>query len=671
MNQQPLVSVILPTYNRAGYIKKSIESVIEQTYRNFELIIIDDESTDNTPEIIAQYKKKDPRIKIITNQTNLGFVKSLNKAIRQARGIYIARLDDDDFWCDIHKLEKQIKFLENNPDYVLVGGGIIKIDEDGKEIVRILLPEKDEAIRQIMLLSDPFAHVSVVFRKESWESVDGYDEEFDYSQDWDLWMKLGKLGKLYNFQEYFVFSIQGEQNRCNENFRHHLMLNIKIRKKYQKDFPNFWKAYLIGWGSYAFSFFSFQSRLSPVFLKLRCFVLGKDFAQKMTVHKTKTIKVCQVATSDIAIRFLLLNQIKNLQQSGYNVSTVCSYGKWIREIKENGISVKTISMTRRINPFLDMITLLKLIFYFRKKKFDIVHTHNPKPGLLGQLAAKFAGIPIIINTIHGFYFNENSSFLSRKFFILIEKIAAKCSDLIFSVDREDIETAIKENICDSKKIKYLGGWVDMDRFDMSNFSEEFIQHKKKDLGIPSYVKVVGIVARLVQEKGYFDLFDAFSRVLRQFPSAILLVVGPMEPEKRDAFNPDVVHKYGIEKSVIFLGERTDVDELYPLMDIFVLPSYREGIGISILEASAMKRPVVATNIRGCREAIDDEETGLLVPLKNIERLAETIIYLLKNPEKAKEMGKNGRKKIEREFDENLVFDRIKIEYSKLIKEKLR
>jgi len=233
------------------------------------------------------------------------------------------------------------------------------------------------------------------------------------------------------------------------------------------------------------------------------------------------------------------------------------------------------------------------------------------------------------------------------------------------------KTAIKEKICNPNLIKYLGDGINLSRFNLERFFQEFIENKKRDLGINSQKKVIGIVARLVKEKGYLELFEAFKKVLEKFPETLLLIIGPLEPEKRDAINPDIFKKYGIEKNIIFLGERTDVEELYPLMDIFVLPSHREGTGLVILEASATEKPVVASNIRGCREAVDDGKTGILVPPKDPEKLAEAIIYLLSNPEKAKAIGKEGRKKIQREFDENIVFDRIKKEYQRLIKEKLR
>lgn len=271
--RQPLVSIILPTFNREKLIKKSVESVLSQTYKNLELVVIDDFSSDSTPDVLSQYQRDDQRVKVIRNGENIGFVRSLNKGIKQANGFYVARIDDDDFWCDKQKLEKQVNFLENNPDYALAGGGVVKTDEKGREVARFLFPESDPEIRQRMLLSDPFVHSSVLFKKDDWQTANGYDENFDYSQDWDLWAKLGRLGKLYNFQEYFVYYLQGKQNRCNKNIRHHLFLNIKLRQKYRNDYPNFFKAYLAGWGAYFFSFLPFQKKLMPVFSRLRSFIV--------------------------------------------------------------------------------------------------------------------------------------------------------------------------------------------------------------------------------------------------------------------------------------------------------------------------------------------------------------------------------------------------------------
>jgi len=275
MNKQPLVSVILPTYNRERYIKRAIESVLNQTCKNIELIIIDDGSTDKTSEIISEFSKKDPRIAILTNETNLGLVRSLNKGIGKAQGKYIARLDDDDYWCDKEKLDKQVRFLEAHSEYILVGGGVIRVDESGKEIVRHLLSESDGEIRKLILFDNVFAHPTVVFRKSAWELAGGFDENLPFSEDWDLWLRFGKLGKFYNFQEYFTCYLQGKQNISNFNIRRNLKLNIRLRKKYRNDYPNFCKAFLLGWAYYFYTFLPFSQFLKPIFSKIRRIIFGQ------------------------------------------------------------------------------------------------------------------------------------------------------------------------------------------------------------------------------------------------------------------------------------------------------------------------------------------------------------------------------------------------------------
>ena len=386
--------------------------------------------------------------------------------------------------------------------------------------------------------------------------------------------------------------------------------------------------------------------------------------------KGRKIKVCYVASVDITLKFILLNHLKFLINEGYEVSAVCSPGRWIKDIEKEGIKVKIIRIKRKISPVSDLVSFIKLFFYFRKERIDVVHAHTPKASLIGQLAAKMAGVPIIVNTIHGLYFKKDDSWIKRKLFILVEKILAQCSNLIFLVNREDMGTVVKEKICPADLIRYIGGGVNMALFNPRRFSEEFVLNKKKQLGIDPKRKIIGIVARLVKEKGYLDLFNSFKIVLERFPDTLLLIVGSVEPEKRDAISPGIIKKYKIGKNVIFLGERANIEEIYLLMDIFALPSYREGLGISILDAQAMEKPVVATKIRGIVEAVDGDRTGLLVSVGNSRELARALIFLLENPEKAKEMGKNGRIKVINEFDEKLVFERIRKEYQRLIKEKL-
>ena len=387
------------------------------------------------------------------------------------------------------------------------------------------------------------------------------------------------------------------------------------------------------------------------------------------MNTSKKIKICYVTSVDITLRFILINHLKFLISQGYNVHAVCSKGKWLKDIENAGIKVKTIEIKRKISPFADLITLFKLYFYFRKEKFDIVHTHTPKPEIYGQITAKLVGIPIIVNTLHGFELSVDVHYLAR-FFLFLEKIAAKCSDIIFSGNKKNIDAIIRAKVCSPAVIKYSGEGIDVQKFNPNRFSHEFIMRKKVEIGIDPNKKVLGIVARLVAEKGYIDLFIAFKIVLEKFPDTMLVIIGPPEPEKKDAINLEVIRRYNIQKNVIFLGERADVDEIYPLIDVFVLPSHREGLGMVLLEASATEKPVIAANVGGCPEAVDDKKTGLLVPPRKPEELAKAIIYFFSNPEEAKRMGREGRKKVLAEYDEKFVFERVEKEYSRLLKEKV-
>jgi glycosyltransferase involved in cell wall biosynthesis len=276
MSKQPLVSVVITTYNRTEYIERAVESALKQTYKNIEVIIVDDASTDKTPEILSKISKKDQRIIILTNEKNLDLVRTLNRGIKIAKGKYIARLDDDDFWCGTKKLEKQVNFLEMNPEYNLVGGGIIKIDKEGKETARYLSPENDKDIRKVILVNNVFVHSTVLFRRNIFEKLGGYNEQFVVGQDIELWLKMGKIGKFYNFQEFFVYYLDHEYDGSSRSYRmrRKIGLNIKLRKKYRNDYAGYKKAFLLCWASYFYSFLPFKQKLWPILFKIRTLIFG-------------------------------------------------------------------------------------------------------------------------------------------------------------------------------------------------------------------------------------------------------------------------------------------------------------------------------------------------------------------------------------------------------------
>jgi glycosyltransferase involved in cell wall biosynthesis len=244
INMDKLVSIILPTYNGGKYIERAIESIIAQSFSSWELLVIDDGSVDNTKDIVDEYSIKDNRIIYLKNEVNLGIQKTLNKGLREAKGEYIARIDDDDEWIDKDKLQKQVEFLSNNQNHVLVGTGVIVIDEKGTELFRYLLPEKDKDIKKKILGKNCFVHSSVMFRKNLALSLGGYDELKDtrHIEDYDLWLKLGTVGNLANLPIYAVKFTLREGSISSTNKTEQFKKNINLAKKYKDKYPNYFGA---------------------------------------------------------------------------------------------------------------------------------------------------------------------------------------------------------------------------------------------------------------------------------------------------------------------------------------------------------------------------------------------------------------------------------------------
>lgn len=381
------------------------------------------------------------------------------------------------------------------------------------------------------------------------------------------------------------------------------------------------------------------------------------------------IRVIHVARVDGSIRFLLLNQLLSLRADGYDMHAACGPGDHTSYIESQGVRVHHVHVARHVDLLSDFRSLVQLVRLFQQHRLTIVHVHTPKIGLLGQVAARLAGVPVVVRTLHGFYFHEHMPPLKRAFFIAMERVAGLCSDAILSQNSEDVETAVQQGICKPDKISHLGNGIDMRLFDPSRFSGEVTKTKKTELGLPPDAPVVGIVGRLVREKGHVEFLEAMRLVIAEVPATYAICMGMEAPEKPDALSPSIFQEYGLADRVKFLGFRLDMPELYAVMDLLVLPSHREGFPRAPMEASAMGIPVVATDIRGCRQAVVDGENGLLVPVRDDQALARAILELLGDKDLARRMGRRGRAIAEERFDEQLVFRRVKEAYQRLLVEK--
>ncbi len=250
----PKISILMATYDRAGMLEAAIESARNQTFKGWELIIADDGSTDNTAEVIKKWQKREPRIVFTRNEVNQGISKNYNRGLRLAKGEYIAMLDDDDPWADNRKLEKQIEFLDKNPDYVGCGGGVVVIDGQGRELYRYLKPETDEEIRNKMLFSNPLANSTTMFRRAAAGKKGFYDESIRYAGDRDFWLKMGLIGKLYNFPEYFSYYTMTGDNTSLKRIKPHLKTSLLVMKRYKGRYPHYFSALIFNELQYFYSF---------------------------------------------------------------------------------------------------------------------------------------------------------------------------------------------------------------------------------------------------------------------------------------------------------------------------------------------------------------------------------------------------------------------------------
>lgn len=256
----PRVSIVMPTHNRAGLLSRAIESVRSQTFADWELVVTDDASTDTTGAVLQEWAAKDARIRPHRNAKNQypDISGILNDGLARARGEYIARLDDDDYWIDTKKLTKQVAYLDAYPACVIVGTGAIVVDGEGNERYRYLKRATDAEIRNAALSSNPFTHSTVLYRKSIALEVGGYENQ--YAEDWTLWLALGKCGTMHNIQEYSIGYLMDGQNKSWTFQRAQYAAILGIVWRFRHDYPRFFRGFIINLGAYAYSFLPLFAR---------------------------------------------------------------------------------------------------------------------------------------------------------------------------------------------------------------------------------------------------------------------------------------------------------------------------------------------------------------------------------------------------------------------------
>jgi glycosyltransferase involved in cell wall biosynthesis len=367
------------------------------------------------------------------------------------------------------------------------------------------------------------------------------------------------------------------------------------------------------------------------------------------------MKIAHLTTVDLSLRYLVFPQLLAIRDEGWEAIGISADGPWVSELELAGIRhISLASSTRGINPLADLKASAELWQILRKERFDVLHTHNPKPGLYGRVLGRLAGVPVVVNTVHGLYATPDDPRWKRGIVYGLEAVASRFSDAELVQSAEDVELLGRLRIIPRVKLHHLGNGIDLARFDPSRFDRSKRAEIRQELGVGVDQILIGTVGRLVVEKGYPELFEAVGRLSDRY---MLVCIGPEDPEKADALPPSLVDQ-AKESGVQFLGMRNDVDRLYAAMDLFVLVSHREGFPRSAMEAAAMGLPIVATNIRGCREVVEDGVNGLLVPVRQPEALHAAILELGGDAGLRRRLGIQGRAVAAERFDGSKVVDMV-------------
>lgn len=308
------------------------------------------------------------------------------------------------------------------------------------------------------------------------------------------------------------------------------------------------------------------------------------------------------------------------------------------QVEEYGIRyIHLPVLVRNIHMVYDLIALFKIYRFLAKEKFDVVHTHTSKAGLLGRFAAKLAGTPLVVHTPHGHIFYGYFGRLKTKMFIRLEKLASRMTNKIVALTDGERSDYITHKIAREGKCIVIHSGIELDRYRELTLEEK--NKLKKEIGIPEDALVVGTAGRLAPVKGPEFMIKASQYISLESPETYLVFAGD-GPLKEDL--QTLAKKTGTDKNIVFLGWRDDVPRILSVFDIFLLPSLNEGMGRVLAEAMALGKPIVASNVGGVPDLVIHGKNGYLVPPQNPEELAKYTQLLLEDKDKREKMGRAGK-----------------------------
>ena len=384
-------------------------------------------------------------------------------------------------------------------------------------------------------------------------------------------------------------------------------------------------------------------------------------------------KLIRITTVPLSLNVLLKGQLRFMASNGFDVKGVSSEGEELKEVHENeGIAVEAITMSRKITPFQDLKSLWEMWNFLRKEKPQIVHTHTPKAGIIGMLAARLAGVPHRLHTVAGLPLMEATG-TKRKILNFVEKLTYSSATRVYPNSKGLYDFILQNNFTQSNKLKIIANGssngIDTVFFSPDQVTETERVTLREKLNIQPDDFVFVFVGRIVSDKGINELIKAFSElqaVENNEPTGIkLLLVGGLENDL-DPLNSETLAEINQNKDIISVGFQQDVRSFFAIADALVFPSYREGFPNVVMQAGAMGLPSIVSDINGCNEIIIEGENGLIIPPKNVEKLKEKMLTLAKDKNLYTKLKGNSRRMIENRYEQSVVWNALLEEYEGLL-----
>ncbi|MBO6251885.1 MAG: glycosyltransferase family 4 protein [Muribaculaceae bacterium] len=387
---------------------------------------------------------------------------------------------------------------------------------------------------------------------------------------------------------------------------------------------------------------------------------------------SKRKKIIRMTTVILSIRQLLQGQLKFMSEHGYEVVALSSDDPEFETMlhEQGDIRGIRVNMERHTSPWKDFKALIQIYKIFRREKPFIVHTHTPKAGLLGMLAARLAGVPHRLHTTAGLPLLVYSGFY-RKVLDAMERLTNACATQVFPNSFNMMNTMARLHLCNPKKMRVIGNGssngIDTAHFSVEKTVADTGKTRKQwriELGLADDDFAFVFVGRVVKDKGIDELIACMRRLTIQNPHCRLIIVGEYEP-KLDPIAPENIEFINNDNSIIFVGWQNDVRPYMLAADALAFPSYREGFPNVVMQAGAMGLPSIVTDINGCNEIVKDGVNGRIIMPKNEDELFNIMEYFSTHPVDVGQMAKESRQMIENLYSRRYLWNEILKTYDNL------